>query len=332
MPISIPEPAKPLSPPILALDGVSVGYQPDRPVLRGLSLRIDNDDRIALLGANGNGKSTLVKLFADRLPAMAGRITRADKLKTAYFAQHQLEELRPKESVYDHIRRLMPDDPEARVRARAGAIGFSGARADHPVETLSGGEKARLMLGIATFGGPQLVILDEPTNHLDIDSRAALIEAINDYSGAVILVSHDRFLLEACVERLWIVQGGTVLPYDGDLDDYRRLILSGESSDTRKGARAKEDTPKAGAESRKSSAQKRSELSALRKRVAAAEALTQKLTMQIETIDATLTTLFASDPVKAGQLARERAEAASRLAQAEEEWLSASAEFEAAST
>jgi ATP-binding cassette subfamily F protein 3 len=331
MPISIPEPAKPLSPPILALDGVSVGYEPDKPVLRGLSLRIDNDDRIALLGANGNGKSTLVKLFAGRLPAMEGRITRADKLRTAYFAQHQLEELRPKESVYDHIRRLMPDDPEAKVRARAGAIGFSGARADHPVETLSGGEKARLMLGIATFGGPQLVILDEPTNHLDIDSRAALIEAINDYSGAVILVSHDRFLLEACVERLWIVQDGTVSPYDGDLDDYRRLILSGEGSDTRKGARAKEDTPKAGTENRKSSAQKRSELSALRKRVAAAEALTQKLHVQIEKLDATLATLFASDPVKAGQLAKERAEAAEKLGQAEEEWLTASAELEAAS-
>jgi ATP-binding cassette subfamily F protein 3 len=175
------------------------------------------------------------------------------------------------------------------------------------------------------------VILDEPTNHLDIDSRAALIEAINDYSGAVILVSHDRFLLEACVERLWIVQDGTVSPYDGDLDDYRRLILSGEGSDTRKGARAKEDTPKAGTENRKSSAQKRSELSALRKRVAAAEALTQKLHTQIEKLDATLATLFASDPVKAGQLARERAEAAEKLGQAEEEWLTASAELEAAS-
>jgi ATP-binding cassette subfamily F protein 3 len=332
MPISIPEPAKPLSPPIIALDSVSVGYEPDKPVLRGLSLRIDNDDRIALLGANGNGKSTLVKLLAGRLPEMAGRITRADKLRTAYFAQHQLEELRPKESVYDHIRRLMPDDPEAKVRARAGAIGFSGQRADHPVETLSGGEKARLMLGIATFGGPQLVILDEPTNHLDIDSRAALIEAINDYSGAVILVSHDRFLLEACVERLWIVQDGTVSPYDGDLDDYRRLILSGEGSDTRKGARAKEEAPKAGTESRKSSAQKRSELSALRKRVTTAEALTEKLHAQIEKLDATLATLFASDPVKASQLARERAEAAEKLSVAEEEWLNASAELEAAST
>jgi ATP-binding cassette subfamily F protein 3 len=225
----------------------------------------------------------------------------------------------------------MPDQPEAKVRARAGAIGFSGQRADHPVETLSGGEKARLMLGLATFGGPHLVILDEPTNPLDIDSRAALIEAINDYPGAVILVSHDRFLLEACVERLWIVQSGSVAPYDGDLDDYRRLILSGESSDTRKTARTRDEAPKTGVEMRKSSAQKRSELAALRKRIASAEALTRKLNTQIETLDATLATLFASDPVKAGQLARERADAAQKLAEAEEEWLAASSELEAAS-
>ncbi len=329
-PIVIPEPAKLLSPPILALDHVSVGYEPGRPVLRGLSLRIDNDDRIALLGANGNGKSTLVKLLADRLAPMAGTVTRADKLKIAYFAQHQLDELRPKESVYDHVRRLMPDEPEARVRAKAGGIGFSGQRADNPVETLSGGEKARLMLGLATFGGPHLVILDEPTNHLDIDSRAALIEAINDYPGAVMLVSHDRFLLEACVERLWIVQNGGVSPYDGDLDDYRRLILSGDASDTRKNSRAKETAPKAGMEARKNSSERRSELAALRRRIAAAEDLTRRLTAQIEKLDATLATLFASDPVKAGQLAKERADAAARLAESEEEWLQASAEMESA--
>ena len=330
-PIVLPAPDKTLSPPILALDGVSVGYEPGKPVLRNLSLRIDDDDRIALLGANGNGKSTLVKLLAERLAPMGGSITRADKLRTAYFAQHQLDELRPKDSVYDHVRRLMPDEPEAKVRAKAGAIGFSAQRADAAVETLSGGEKARLMLGLATFGGPHLVILDEPTNHLDIDSRAALIEAINDYPGAVILVSHDRYLLEASVDRLWIVQNGGVSAYDGDLDDYRRLILSGEGSDTRKGAAAKDAAPKAGTESRKNSAQKRSELAALRKRVSAAETLTQKLHARIEQLDATLATLFASDPVKAGQLARERADAADRLAEAEEEWLNASAELEAAS-
>jgi ATP-binding cassette subfamily F protein 3 len=331
-PIVLPAPDKTLSPPILALDGVSVGYEPGQPILRNLSLRIDDDDRIALLGANGNGKSTLVKLLAGRLAPMSGRVTRADKLRIAYFAQHQLDELRPKDSVYDHVRRLMPDEPEAKVRAKAGAIGFSAARADAAVETLSGGEKARLMLGLATFGGPHLVILDEPTNHLDIDSRAALIEAINDYPGAVILVSHDRYLLEASVDRLWIVQNGGVAPYDGDLDDYRRLILSGESSDTRKNGTAKDEAPKAGIEMRKNAAQKRSELAALRKRVSAAETLTQKLHTQIEKLDATLATLFATDPVKAAQLAKERADAAAKLADAEEEWLNASAELEAAAS
>src|SRR5215475_5521486 len=226
--IAIPSPEKPLSPPIIAIDDMAVGYEPGRPVLRRLTLRVDPDDRIALIGANGNGKSTLTKLLTGRLVPFSGRMTRADRLKTAYFAQHQLDELNPQASAYDHLRRLMPDTPEAKVRARAGAIGFSAAMADTKVASLSGGEKARLLIGLATFEGPHLVVLDEPTNHLDIDSRAALIEAINDYSGAVIMVSHDRYLLEACVDRLWLVANGEVNPFDGDLDDYRRLVLGGD--------------------------------------------------------------------------------------------------------
>src|SRR5205807_7579056 len=204
-PIEIPPPAKPLSPPIVALEDVAVGYEPGNPVLRQLNLRIDDDDRIALLGANGNGKSTLVKLLSARLAPMSGRVTRADRLDIAYFAQHQLDELNPDASSYDHLRALMPDAPEAKIRARAGAIGFPEGAADTPTGALSGGEKSRLLLGLATLSGPHLVILDEPTNHLDIDSRAALITAINDYPGAVILVSHDRYLIEACADRLWLV-------------------------------------------------------------------------------------------------------------------------------
>ena len=224
-PIHFPAPDKLLSPPIIATDDVDVGYEPGHPVLSGLSLRIDNDDRIALLGSNGNGKSTLVKLLAGRLAPEHGTLTRAATLKVGYFAQHQLDELDEDRSPYDHVRDLMPEQPEAKVRAKAGAIGFSGLAANNAVKTLSGGEKARLLLGLATFAAPHLVILDEPTNHLDIDSRAALIEAINDYPGAVILVSHDRYLLEACADRLWLVAGGTVTPFDGDLDDYRRSVL-----------------------------------------------------------------------------------------------------------
>src|SRR6202047_206263 len=225
--IAIPSPDKLLTPPIFAIASMTAGYEPDRPVLRRLTLRIDAEDRIALLGANGNGKSTLTKLLTGRLAPFSGRMTRADKLKVAYFAQHQLDELNPQASAYDHVRRLMPDAPEARVRARAGAIGFSAAMADTKVANLSGGEKARLLLGLATFEGPHLVVLDAPTNHLDIDSRAALIEAINEYSGAVIMVSHARYLLEAGADRLWLVADGEVKPFDGDLDDYRRLVLGG---------------------------------------------------------------------------------------------------------
>jgi ATP-binding cassette subfamily F protein 3 len=324
-PIAFPEPDKLLSPPIIALDGVSVGYEPGKPVLRKLSLRIDNDDRIALLGANGNGKSTLVKLLAQRLEPMQGKITRADKLRVAYFAQHQLDELHEDESTYDHVRRLMPDAPEAKVRARAGQIGFSGAAADTPVEKLSGGEKARLMLGLATFAGPHLVILDEPTNHLDIDSRAALIEAINDFPGAVILVSHDRYLLEATVERLWSVDNGGVAPYDGDLNDYRRRVLSDRRDEgERRAPRSPADTPR-------TPTGKRSELASLKKRIAAAEETVKRLTAQIEKLDAALAApdLFAKDPAKGADLARQRTDAAAELVKAEEDWLALSGELEA---
>src|SRR5689334_11879571 len=224
--ISFPAPEKMLSPPIIAVDGVSVGYEPGKPVLSRVTLRVDHDDRIALLGANGNGKSTLVKLIANRLKPFSGSITRAEKLAVAYFAQHQLDELDEEASTYDHIRKLMPDAPESKVRGRAGAIGFSGKAADTKVGSLSGGEKARLLLGLATFFGPNMIILDEPTNHLDIDSRAALAEAINEFPGAVIMVSHDRYLIEACADQLWVVADHTVTSFDGDLDDYRRLVLS----------------------------------------------------------------------------------------------------------
>jgi ATP-binding cassette, subfamily F, member 3 len=325
-PIAIPPPAKPLSPPIIALDRVSVGYEPGKPVLRRLTLRIDTDDRIALLGPNGNGKSTIAKLLAGRLAPFDGTITRPERLQVAYFAQHQLDELVPTQSVYDHVRRLMPDVPEAKVRARAGSIGFPGERADTPVETLSGGEKARLLLGLATFAGPHLVILDEPTNHLDIDSRAALVEAINDYPGAAILVSHDPHLIEACADRLWLVGDGTVVPYEGDLDDYRRLVL---------GRQARGEGPReervSRTDQRRAAAEKREELKPLKRRIDTAEQAVARLSAEITTIDAELATdLFARDPAKATELSKSRAKAADALARAEEDWLSASAEYESA--
>ncbi|MBV8790759.1 MAG: ATP-binding cassette domain-containing protein, partial [Pseudolabrys sp.] len=328
-PITIPEPEKLLSPPIIALDEVSVGYEPGRPILSDLSARIDNDDRIALLGSNGNGKSTFVKLIAQRLAPFGGTVTRAEKLKVAYFAQHQLDELDLEGTPYSHIRKLVPDETEAKVRARVGAIGFSGQAADTKVEKLSGGEKARLMLGLATFGGPHLLILDEPTNHLDIDSRAALIEAINDFSGAVILVSHDRHLLAACADRLWLVSGGEVHPFEGDLDDYRRQIL--KDRDENGAERSAKNSPGARSEKRKAAAEKRADTAPLRQRVQRAEASIKRLTAEIERLDRTLAEagLFIREPARGAALAKERADTAAALARAEEEWLEASAAFDA---
>ena len=334
-PIEFPAPAKLLSPPIIAVDGVTVGYEPGRPVLRGLTLRIDDDDRIALLGANGNGKSTLVKLLAGKLAPFSGQVTRAQKLDIGYFAQHQLDELDGADSAYAHLRRLMPDAPEARVRARAGAMGFSAAMADTPAAQLSGGEKARLLLGLATFAGPHLVMLDEPTNHLDIDSRSALVAGINEFPGAVILVSHDRYLIEACADRLWLVGNGAVKPFDGDLDDYRRLILAGGGGPgTESGNGDKSRAPKRPdkAEVRRSAAEKRIELAPIRRRIAELEKEFGRLTQEIARLDSALAEpgLFARDPAKAASFAKLRAEHAAALARAEEEWLEASAAVEAA--
>jgi len=325
--ISFPAAEKTLSPPIIAADNVSVGYEPNKPVLNRVTLRIDNDDRIALLGANGNGKSTLVKLLAGRLKPFSGAITRAEKLAIAYFAQHQLDELNEDASTYDHVRKLMPEAPESKVRARAGAIGFSGKAADTPVKSLSGGEKARLLLGLATFFGPNMIILDEPTNHLDIDSRAALAEAINEFPGAVIMVSHDRYLIEACADRLWVVADHAVTNFDGDLDDYRRLVLSSRNDrapSRENGERNAAPQPAARVKAERKKPPKQ--------RIAEAEAEIERINGIIAKIDTALALpdIFSRDPKQAAQLTQARANAATALERAEEEWLEASAQLDEA--
>jgi ATP-binding cassette subfamily F protein 3 len=326
--ISFPVPDKLLSPPIIAVDEAVVGYDPESPVLKRVTLRIDEDDRIALLGANGNGKSTLVKLLAGKLQPFDGKVVRADKLSIGYFAQHQTDELDLDGSPYDHVRRLMQGAPETKIRARVGAIGFSGKAGDTLVKSLSGGEKARLLLGLATFFAPNMIILDEPTNHLDIDSRAALAEAINEFPGAVIMVSHDRYLIEACADRLWVVADHTVTPYDGDLDDYRRAVLSARGLRASTRDRRSPGEPDSGRDRpRRDKTEKRTPL---KQRIADAEAEIERITGIIAKIDVALALpdLFKRDPKQAAQLGKARASAANALQRAEEKWLEASASYD----
>ncbi|MEI4470048.1 ABC-F family ATP-binding cassette domain-containing protein [Frigidibacter sp. MR17.24] len=224
---NFPKPEE-LSPPIVNLEGAAVGYD-GRAVLKGLDLRIDQDDRIALLGKNGEGKSTLSKLLAGKLDTMAGKISRSGKLRIGYFAQHQVDELYLDETPIQHVQRVRPGEAPPRLRARLAGFGLGADQADTAVGRLSGGQKARLSLLLSTIEAPHILILDEPTNHLDIESREALIEALTDYSGAVILVSHDMHLLSLVADRLWLVKGGAVTPYEEDLEAYRALLLQSDA-------------------------------------------------------------------------------------------------------
>ena len=326
LPFKWPPIAKPLSPPIVAMEKASVGYG-DRVVLSRLNLTLANDDRIGLLGANGNGKSTFAKLVGGRLEPMSGRIVRANKLEVGFFAQHQIDDLDPSGTPYSHVAERMRGAPEVKIRGRAALIGFPGARADTRIAALSGGEKARLLLGLATFAGPQLLILDEPTNHLDIDSRAELIEAINEYEGACILVSHDRRLLEACVDRLWLVAGGTVRVFEGDLADYGRFVLDAGAPQER--AR-KESAPPAPAPERREMRPRR-DLAPLRKEIVAVEQKMRRFQDLLRRVDDALaqTGGTAGNPAKVIDLAAKRAELERALSAAEEAWLELSARAEA---
>jgi ATP-binding cassette, subfamily F, member 3 len=325
-PFSFPEPEKQVASPIVALEKAAVGYEPGKPILKNLSLRIDNDDRIALLGANGNGKSTLAKLLSGRLSLDQGTMTIAPGLKVSIFAQHQLDDLRPEENAIEHVRRLMPQAPEAKVRARVAQMGLPTAKMNTPARDLSGGEKARLLMGLASFEGPNLFILDEPTNHLDIDSRRALIDALNDFSGAVIVIAHDRHLLEATVDRLWLVSDGTVSPYDGDLSDYRSQITGGQSD--RRDRREADKASKA--DRRREAAQRRAALEPLAKEIKNLENLVERTRKRLASIDGELAdpTLYERDTAKAAKLAKERSDLADRLAQQEDRWLELSTEYE----
>ncbi len=327
---TFPEPEKQPASPIVSISGGAVGYAPGQPILKRMNLRIDNDDRIALLGSNGNGKSTFAKFISGKLAAESGEVKTAPGLKIGFFAQHQLDDLVPTQSAVEHVRRLMTDAPEAKVRARVAQMGLATEKMDTPAKDLSGGEKARLLMGLAAFDAPNLLILDEPTNHLDIDSRRALIEALNDYQGAVILISHDRHLIEATVDRLWLVKDGTVASFDGDLEEYRTLIVGGPKPKEEKARPVLTDDGLSKADQRKANADRRASLAPLRKRINEIETLTAKLEKQIQALDAELADplLYEKSPAKAAQKAKERADAAGRLAEAEEQWLELSSEYE----
>ena len=225
---SFPNPEK-IASPMITISHADVGYTDEKPILKKVNDNIDRDDRIALLGANGNGKSTLIKLIAGKLGVMNGEITRSSKLRIGYFSQHQTEELDVNSTAYHEMFKLMrqkvPDITEPKVRAKLGQFGFSRDLADNKISALSGGEKARLLFAFMSFDAPHLLLLDEPTNHLDIDAREALVQALNNYEGAIVIVSHDPNMVERVAERLWLVKDGSVRDFDGDLEDYRKFTI-----------------------------------------------------------------------------------------------------------
>jgi ATP-binding cassette subfamily F protein 3 len=223
-PFTLPSPTRPLAPPLMRLEAGVIGYGGD-PVLRGLNLRLDVDDRIGLLGVNGAGKSTFAKMAAGALALQSGHLQRERRIKVGWFHQHQIEALDPADTPLDIIRRERPDDNETSHRSRLAGFGIGFDKQSTTVENLSGGERARLLLNLVAMAAPHLLILDEPTNHLDIDSRRALLDALNDYGGAVILITHDRSLMELVADRLWLAADGTIVPFDGDMDDYAKFVL-----------------------------------------------------------------------------------------------------------
>jgi ATP-binding cassette subfamily F protein 3 len=327
-----PDPEKEAASPIIAIENGVVGYQPGKPILQHLSLRIDTDDRIALLGSNGNGKSTFAKMISGRLDTSAGSVQVAPGLKIGFFAQHQLDDLIPEDNAVAHVRKRMPGATEGKVRARVAQMGLATQKMDTAARDLSGGEKARLLMGLAAFDAPNLLILDEPTNHLDIDSRNALIQALNEYNGAVILISHDRHLIEATVERLWLVKDGTVSNYDGDLEDYRNIIVSSSRGKGGKNKGNGEEDNRSKAEQRKANADKRAAFSPLKKKINEIESLTGKLQKQIQVLDKELEDqdLYEKFPEKAAAKVKERADVVGKLSKAEEHWMELSSEYEEA--
>ncbi len=313
-----------LPPPLITLDDTDVGYAPGEPVLSGLDLRIDMDDRIALIGANGNGKSTLIKLLSGRLKPLSGVFRKSGKLRFGYFAQHQTEELNAEQTALQVMSAKLGDVPESRVRSQLGRFGFGADKVGTTVANLSGGEKARLLFAVMTLDAPHVLLLDEPTNHLDVDAREALVRALNDYQGAVILVSHDPHLLELVCDRLWLVEDGTCMSYDGDLADYRNKLL-----DDRRGGGGKSTTTRQSnisrKEARKLRAQARADTADIRNNAKQAEARIEKLGIQKIELEARLADpkVYQGPTAKLHDLQVRLGEIKSSMSKAEEAWMKA---------
>jgi ATP-binding cassette, subfamily F, member 3 len=319
-----------LAPPIVALDHAEAGYEPGKPVLRNLNLRLDMDDRVALLGANGNGKSTLAKLLAGRLKPMAGTLRKSGKLRVGYFAQHQTDELDVEATPLQIMDRLAPMTTPEKRRAHLGRFGFAQDKALTKVGALSGGEKARLLFALMSREVPHVLLLDEPTNHLDVDSRQALVQAINAFEGAVVLISHDPHLIELCVDRLWLVAGGTVKPFDGDLDDYRKLLLaerrsrdSGTSKAVDGEAESVMHTAAGRKEQRRAAAEQRAAVAHLKKAAVEAEKRLEKLQQQRAALEARLADpeVYNGPTAKLLELQLRYGDLKRAIATAEEAWL-----------
>ncbi|MBO6772827.1 MULTISPECIES: ABC-F family ATP-binding cassette domain-containing protein [unclassified Thalassospira] len=327
---------KELPPPLINIHNGEVGYEPGKPVLRNISLRIDMDDRIALLGANGNGKSTLAKLLSDRLELMAGEKTASSKLRIGYFAQHQTDELIGEQTPYQHMAALMPDAIESKVRAQLGRFAFEGDKGDTKVKDLSGGEKARLLFALMTLDAPHMLILDEPTNHLDIDSRDALNHALNAYEGAVIIISHDPYLIEACADRLVLVADGTVTAFDGDVSEYRQYLLDRARAERRANKAGEDDTN--GKDAKRDRKAERQQAAEKRKAAAPVKRAIEKLESQMEKLSARKAAIEtemadpklyeAANGQKLGDLQMELGKIESQLGDIEMQWMEKQEEYE----
>ncbi|MBV1836736.1 ABC-F family ATP-binding cassette domain-containing protein [Acetobacter estunensis] len=327
---AFPEPT-PLPPPMLTMDRVTAGYD-GRVVLSDISLRIDMEDRIALLGANGNGKSTFAKLVAGRLTPMSGTVNHSPRLKVGYFAQHQAEELVMTDTPIGHMARALPKAAPTEVRSQLARFGLDANRAETKVSELSGGEKARLLLALATRDAPQLLILDEPTNHLDLDAKDALVRALSEFAGAVLLISHDAHLVEMVADRLWLVANGKVTPFEGDMSEYRTWLLEQSRAMARGNAKTA-DTTVGRKEDRREKAEARKALAPLRKRVKEAEAKVAKLSGECGKIEAKLAdpTLYeTSSGENVTKLTTKLAALKKDTEQAEEEWFAAQGALEEA--